>query len=115
ENIIRPYHVTAVQTCALPIFQLVCAVALHRKMQEAELRYMVGDRIMAEFYPDQLYNFDAEDRDNLIELEETEEGEVVETLKAVVECDLVIYVDTVQIPLNGGHKSVAVGFGTYRT
>lgn len=95
--------------------QLVCAVALHRKMKEAELRYMLGDRLMAEFYPDQLYNFDAEDRDNLVELEETEEGEAVETLKAVVECDLVIYVDTVQIPLNGGHKSVAVGFGTYRT
>jgi hypothetical protein len=27
----------------------------------------------------------------------------------------VIYVDTVQIALNGGHKSVAVGLGTYRT
>ena len=29
--------------------------------------------------------------------------------RAVLESDLVIYVDTIQIPLNGGHKSVAVG------
>ena len=37
------------------------------------------------------------------------------TDRAVVESDLVIYVDTIQIPLNGGHKSVAVGMGTYNS
>lgn len=92
---------------------LMCAVALHRKMKPFELRAMVGDAIYAEFYPDRLLNFDAEDRDDIVRVGETEKGEVVETSRRVVESDLVIYVDTIQIPLNGGHKSVAVGLGTY--
>ncbi len=95
--------------------RLVCAVALHRKMKKHELARMVGPNIMREFYPHQLDNFDAEDREDIIELEATEEGEPVEVCKGVVESDLVIYVDTVQIPLNGGHKSVAVGLGTYKS
>ena len=32
-----------------------------------------------------------------------------------MDSDLVIYVDSIQIPLNGGHKSVAVGLGSYRS
>ena len=93
--------------------QLRCAIALHRKMQEHELEAMLGRRIMAEFWPDRLRNFDAEDPDDIVALGETAQGEPVETSRAVIESDLVIYVDTIQIPLNGGHKSVAVGFGTY--
>ncbi len=93
--------------------QLICAVALHRKMKKHELARMVGPAIMREFYPQQLFNFDAEDHDNIATLEDTEQGETVQVDKRVLECDLVIYVDTVQIPLNGGHKSVAVGLGTY--
>ncbi len=92
---------------------LICAVALHRKMTKSELMRMVGPRIMRDYYPNQLGNFDAEDRENIAELEQTEEGEPVQICKRVVESDLVVYVDTVQIPLNGGHKSVAVGLGTY--
>ncbi|MGH9338433.1 MAG: lactate racemase domain-containing protein [Acidobacteriota bacterium] len=95
--------------------QLMCAVALHRKMKHHELAYMLGQKIMSEFYPEQLRNFDAEDRDDIVLVGETEEGELVETAQAVAESDLVIYVDAIQIPLNGGHKSVAVGFGTYRS
>ena len=92
---------------------LRCAVALHRKMQVPELEHMLGPRLMAEFHPDQLANFDAEDRDDIVDLGATPHGEPVHTSRAIVEADLVIYVDTIQIPLNGGHKSVAVGFGTY--
>ena len=92
---------------------LICAVALHRKMKRKELARMLGPRIMSEFYPDHLINFDAEDRDAIADLGRTEEDEPVEVYKGVVESDLVIYVDSVQIPLNGGHKSVAVGLGTY--
>lgn len=95
--------------------RLLCAVALHRKMKKDELAYMVGPKIMEEFYPHQLDNFDAEDRDHIVELGETEEGEPVEISRDVVESDLVIYVDSVQVPLNGGHKSVAVGLGTYKS
>jgi len=94
---------------------LICAVALHRKMKKHELARMVGPKIMREFYPRQLTNFDAEDRENMADLGETEKGEPVHVYKGVTECDLVIYVDTVQLPLNGGHKSVAVGLGDYES
>lgn len=95
--------------------RLVCAVALHRKMKKHELARMVGPGIMKEFYPKQLDNSDAEDPDDIVDLGETDEGERVQVCKGVVESDLVIYVDSVQIPLNGGHKSVAVGLGTYES
>jgi hypothetical protein len=95
--------------------QLVCAVALHRKMKKYEMAAMVGSKIMAEFWPDQLVNFDAEDPDKIVDLGETEEGEPVEVWKDAVESDLIIYLDSIQVPLNGGHKSVAVGLGTYRS
>ncbi|UCE60815.1 MAG: DUF2088 domain-containing protein [Phycisphaerales bacterium] len=95
--------------------RLICAVALHRKMTERELAQMVGSKIMSEFHPRQLDNFDAEDRDDIADLGETDEGEAVRVCKGVVDADLVIYVDSVQIPLNGGHKSVAVGLGTYES
>lgn len=93
--------------------QMVCAVALHRKMKKHELARMVGPKIMREFHPRQLDNFDAEDRGNIADLGTTTQGEPVQVDRRVVESDLVIYVDSIQIPLNGGHKSVAVGLGTY--
>ncbi|MFQ5589596.1 MAG: lactate racemase domain-containing protein [Phycisphaerae bacterium] len=95
--------------------QMLCAVALHRKMKQRELERMVGRHVMREFYPRQLENFDAEDRDNIVDLGETHEGEPVHVARSVVEADLVIYIDAVQIPLNGGHKSVAVGLGDYES
>ena len=76
---------------------------------------MLGRKIMNEFYPYQLRNFDAEDRDNIVDLGKTDRDEIVEVERDVVESDIVIYVDTIQIPLNGGHKSVAVGMGTYNS
>src|SRR6187397_1833032 len=41
---------------------LIAALALHRRMTEADLRYAVGDRVYDAFAPDGLlYNHDAED------------------------------------------------------
>lgn len=94
---------------------LMCAVALHRKMKEHELRYMVGDKVMSEFFPAQLTNFDAEAPEDMANLGETEAGEVVEISRYAPEADLVIYLDSIQIPLNGGHKSVGVGLAGYKT
>ena len=68
--------------------QLMCAVALHRKMKEHELAYMLGKDIMDEFYPHQLRNFDAEDADQIVEVGRTEQDEIVETDKAALEADL---------------------------
>jgi len=70
---------------------------------------------LVEFHPARLRNFDAEDKNAIVHLGDTERGEPVEIDRAVIESDLVIYVDSIQIPLNGGHKSVAVGLGTYRS
>ena len=45
---------------------LIAALALHRRMTEAELRHAVGDRVYDAFAPHGLlYNHDAEDLDNL--------------------------------------------------
>ena len=76
---------------------------------------MVGRKLMREFFPHQLGNSDAEDRENMVDLGETEQGESVEIYRPAVESDLVIYVDTIQIPLNGGHKSVGIGLSGYKT
>ena len=40
---------------------LIAALALHRRMTPAELKRAVGARVFDEFYPDRLYNHDAED------------------------------------------------------
>ena len=45
----------------------------------------------------------------------TEEGEVVELNRKAVESDLVIYVNLNFVPMDGGHKSVAVGLCGYRS
>src|SRR5215213_9664752 len=42
---------------------LIAALGLHRRMTEAELRHCLGDRIMSGYYPDRLYNYDAEDEE----------------------------------------------------
>jgi len=94
---------------------MLCAIALHRKMKEHELRHMVGDAMMAEFFPKQLDNFDAEDKEHMANLGTTDLGEEVEISRHAAEADLIIYIDSVQIPLNGGHKSVGVGLAGYKT
>ena len=58
--------------------QLVCAGGLHRTMKTPELAYMLGKKIMSEFYPDQMRNFDAEDSDNIVSLGKTDRDEIVE-------------------------------------
>ena len=51
---------------------LIAALALHRRMTEAELRHAVGDRVYDAFAPGgRLYNHDAEDPDNLAYLGST--------------------------------------------
>ena len=95
---------------------LIAALALHRRMTEAELRHAVGDRVYDAFAPDGLlYNFDAEDRDNLSFLGETEKGEEVEISKRAAESDLVVYVNINLVAMDGGHKSTATGLASYRS
>src|ERR671933_2388510 len=56
---------------------LIAALGLHRRMTEAELRHCLGNRIMPSFYPERLYNYDAEDLYGNVIIGETERGEEV--------------------------------------
>jgi len=95
---------------------LIAALALHRRMTEAELRHAVGDRVYDAFAPHGLlYNHDAEDPDNLTLVGETELGEEVEINKRAAESDLLVYVNVNLVSMDGGHKSTATGLSSYRS
>jgi hypothetical protein len=95
---------------------LIAALALHRRMTEAELRHALGDRIYDAFAPEGLLTqHDAEDPDNLIHLGATELGEDVELNKRAATSDLLVYVNINLVAMDGGHKSVATGLSSYRS
>jgi hypothetical protein len=95
---------------------LIAALALHRRMTEAELRHALGDRIYDAFAPEGLLTqHDAEDPDNLIHLGVTELGEDVELNKRAATSDLLVYVNINLVAMDGGHKSVATGLSSYRS
>ena len=95
---------------------LVAALALHRRMTEAELRHALGDRIYDAFAPQGLLTqHDAEDPDNLVHLGTTAEGEDVEINKRAATSDLLVYVNINLVAMDGGHKSVATGLASYRS
>src|SRR4051794_22894768 len=95
---------------------LIAALALHRRMTEAELRHAVGDRVYDAFAPDGLlYNFDAEDPDAMAFLGTTDQGEEVEISKRAAESDLLVYVNINLVAMDGGWKSTATGLASYRS
>jgi hypothetical protein len=95
---------------------LIAALALHRRMTEDELRHAVGDRVYDAFAPHGLlYNFDAEDPDNLSFLGTTDQGEEVEISKRAAESDLLVYVNINLVAMDGGWKSTATGLASYRS
>ncbi len=95
--------------------ELIIATSVHRRMTGPEIRHVVGDKIFNAYYPDRLYNHDAEDLKNMVEIGATELGEVVELNRRAVESDLLIYVNLNLVPMDGGHKSVAVGLCGYKS
>jgi hypothetical protein len=96
--------------------QLIAALALHRRMTDAELRHALGDRVFDAFNPHGLLTqHDAEDPDNLLDIGETDDGEVVEINKRAATSDLLVYVNINLVAMDGGHKSVATGLSSYRS
>ena len=75
---------------------------------------MVGSKIHNEYYPDRYYCHDAEDPEGMVNLGMTDHHEPVNINRRCVESDLVIYVNVMLVPMDGGHKSVPVGLATYR-
>jgi hypothetical protein len=94
---------------------IIIANSLHRKMTEWEMKRMVGAEIFDEFYPDRYYNHDAEDPDGLVVLGETRHKEPLRINRRCAESDLVIYCNINLVPMDGGHKSVAVGLCDYES
>src|SRR5258706_15458324 len=94
---------------------IIIANSLHRKMTEWEMKRMVGQKIFDEFYPDRYYNHDAEWADGLIKLGETKHKEPLTLNRRSAESDLLIYVNINIVPMDRGHKSVAVGLCDYES
>jgi hypothetical protein len=94
---------------------IIIALGLHRRMHDWEIRRMVGPKVWAEFWPDRLYNHDGCDPDGMVDLGHTPHGELVELNRRAAESDLVIYVNLNFVPMNGGHKSLAVGLCGYES
>jgi hypothetical protein len=92
---------------------LLIANALHRRMTEAEMRRMVGEKIFAAWYPSRYTNHDAEEPGAIVELGTTEVGEKVRISRRAVEADLLIYLNVNFVPMDGGHKSVGTGLTDY--
>ncbi len=94
---------------------MIIATSVHRRMTSDEIRHIVGDKIHSAYYPERLYNHDAEDPKGMKEVGTTDHGEVVELNKKAVDSDLLIYVNLNLVPMDGGHKSVAVGLCGYKS
>lgn len=94
---------------------LIVATCLHRPMSADEVQRMVGPKTFSEYWPDRLYNHDAEKPGGMTELGTTEAGEVVEISARAASSDLLIYVNLNFVPMDGGHKSAAVGLCGYKS
>ena len=95
--------------------RLVSAIGLHRKWTARELATMLGDDLVYKSSSSRLFNFDAEDKDNLVFLGETKRNHEVEVSRLVTESDQLIYVSNPWCHFNGGWKSVVVGLSSYRS
>jgi hypothetical protein len=95
--------------------EIIIATSVHRRMTADEVRHVVGPRIFDAYWPDRLYNHDAEDPKGMKLVGTTEQGEVVELNRKAVESDLLIYLNLNLVPMDGGHKSVAVGLCGYKS
>jgi Lactate racemase N-terminal domain len=93
--------------------ELIIATGLHRRMTADEIRHIVGDRVFTTFWPDRLYNHDAEDPDGNVMIGTTAKGEPVTLNRRAAESDLVVYVNLTLVPMDGGHKSMATGLASY--
>jgi hypothetical protein len=76
---------------------------------------MVGERAFRQFWPERLYNFDAENRAEIVMMGKTDHSEEVWLSRRAAESDLVIYLNINLVPMDGGHKSIAVGLAPYRS
>lgn len=94
---------------------IIVALGVHRRMTDQEIKRMVGPKVWNAYAPDRLYNHDACDPDGMVVVGKTRHGELVELNRRAAESDLCIYVNLNFVPMNGGHKSMAVGLCGYES
>ena len=94
---------------------IIIANSLHRKMTPWEMKRMVGQKVYDEFYPDRYYNHDAEWKEGMLKIGETRHKEPLSLNRRAAESDLLIYCNINFVPMDGGHKSVAVGLCDYES
>ena len=73
--------------------ELIIATAFHRPMKPKEIEHIVGKRVFDRFWPDRLYNHDAERPGGLTSLGKTADGIEVELNARAASSDLIIYVN----------------------
>jgi hypothetical protein len=95
--------------------ELIVANSLHRRMTAKEIERAVGERVFRSFWPERLRNFDAEDPGDVVAVGQTDRGEDVEICRRAAESDLLVYVNINLVAMDGGHKSVPVGLGSYKS
>ena len=91
--------------------RFICANGLHRKWTKHEIAHLIGKRA----YGKNVVSHDAEDPDGMVYIGKTHDGYDVDVNKAVIESDLVIYVNVNWVSMNGGWKSVIVGLGSLKS
>lgn len=99
---------------------LICAIGLHRKNTEEEMRRILGPETYDEFASHgQVKNHDAEDPDNLVDLGTDEDGNRVIMNREVFESDLPILIGHVlgnpYGGYSGGYKMAATGITAWRS
>ncbi|HEV2130373.1 MAG TPA: lactate racemase domain-containing protein, partial [Longimicrobiaceae bacterium] len=67
---------------------IIIALSLHRRMTPAEIKRMVGNKVFSDFFPDRLYNHDAEDPNGMVLLGHSRHGEAVTVNRRAAESDL---------------------------
>ncbi|MDR5698079.1 MAG: lactate racemase domain-containing protein, partial [Armatimonadota bacterium] len=98
---------------------LLCANGLHRKNTREEMESYLGSNLVRRLPPSRLLNHDAEDPDDMVRLEETDEGDVVEIHRRVLNADLVVVLGhTLGNPYggySGGYKMPCTGLVGWRS
>jgi hypothetical protein len=99
---------------------LICSNGLHRKNTEKEIRGVLGDEIMNEFWASrQIINHDSEDYDHLVDLGTTERGDPVLMNKYVYDADVAVLIGHVQGNpyggYSGGYKHSATGITHWKS
>ena len=99
---------------------LICSNGLHRKNTEPEIRGVLGDALMDEFWGSgQIINHDSEDWDHLVDLGLTAQGDPVIMNRYVYEADVAILIGHVQGNpyggYSGGYKHCSTGITHWRS